>query len=375
MSATVGRGEAKTTAIEPMALPPLGERPLVSVLVSNFNYAAYLGQAIEGVIGQTYGNLELIVCDDGSTDRSREVLERYARLDARVRPIFQENAGQAAALNAAFQASSGEVISLLDADDVFLPEKLQRVVEAFMSHPGSGFAIHGMRRVDRGRGFLGDIPLLFRMPSGWRGASLPLTVPTMLPGLPPCSGLSLRRAVAERLFPLPTGLRAYADTLIQILAPLITPIVAIEAPLAEYRVHGGNVAGVARFTELHVRRWVSFQNEIWKAWRACLEWNLPGLSANLRLPAEVPVSANAYAHARFRSGTRARHLYRMFIGSPFFESMPRLYRWYWRCTILLPDRLFRSSFDLVYGQTRLKMLLGRTLSTFRRVRGVNTSRE
>ena len=211
----MGRGEAKRTAIEPMALPPLGRRPLVSVLVSNFNYAAYLEEAIEGVIGQTYGNLELIVCDDGSTDRSREVLERYARLDGRVRPIFQENAGQAAALNAAFQASSGEVISLLDADDVFLPEKLRRVVEAFMSHPGSGFAIHRMRRVDRGRGFLGDIPLVYRMPSGWRGASLPLTVPTMLPGLPPCSGLSLRRAVAERLFPLPKELRAsrrHSDT-------------------------------------------------------------------------------------------------------------------------------------------------------------------
>ena len=249
MSAGVGCGEAKTTAIEPMALPPLGERPLVSVLVSNFNYAAYLGEAIEGVLGQTYGNLELIVCDDGSTDGSREVIERYAGLDTRLRPIFQENAGQAAALNAAFQASSGEVISLLDADDVFLPEKLQRVVEAFVSHPGSGFAIHRMRRVDRGRGYWGEIPLVFGMPSGWRGASLPLTATTMPPGLPPCSGLSLRRAVAERLFPLPTGLRAYADTLIQILAPRITPIVAIEALLAEYRVHGGNVGGVASLTE------------------------------------------------------------------------------------------------------------------------------
>ena len=369
MSAGVGCGEAKTTAIEPMALPPLGERPLVSVLVSNFNYAAYLGEAIEGVLGQTYGNLELIVCDDGSTDGSREVIERYAGLDTRLRPIFQENAGQAAALNAAFQASSGEVISLLDADDVFLPEKLQRVVEAFVSHPGSGFAIHRMRRVDRGRGYWGEIPLVFGMPSGWRGASLPLTATTMPPGLPPCSGLSLRRAVAERLFPLPTGRRAAGEILIQILAPRITPIVAIEAPLAEYRVHGESAGGVARFTEFHLRRRVSLENEVWKAWRAYLESDLPGLSANLRLPAEVPVSANAYAYARFRSGGRARHLYRMFIASPFFENMPRLYRWYWRCTILLPHRLFGSSFDLVYGQSRLKMFLGRTLWILRRAQG------
>ena len=373
MSFSVAIGETKTTTREPMALPPLGEQPLVSVLVSSFNYAAFLNEAIEAVVGQTYGNLELIVCDDGSTDGSREILARHASLDRRVHPIFQENAGQPAALNAAFQASSGEVILLLDADDVFLPEKLRRVVEAFTSHPDCGLAIHKMRRVDRERRYLGDIPLVYRMPSGWRGSSLPLSAPKMLPGLPPTSGLSMRRAVAEKLFPLPAGMRVFGDTVIQFLAPLITAIVAIETPLAEYRVHGGNIGGVARRTDAHLRRWVAFEDTIWKTWRAFLEANLPGTCVELRLPAEVPVGTNSYAYARFCSGSRAMHLYRRLMASPFFKCLPRLYRWYWRSTILLPNRLFRSSFDLVYSQTKLKLLLGRTLSILQRARGVRTS--
>jgi glycosyltransferase involved in cell wall biosynthesis len=101
-------------------------KPSVSVVISNYNYAEFLPQAIESVQAQTHAPVEIIVVDDGSTDDSRVVLERYP-----VHVIHQKNQGQASALDAGVSAASGEIICLLDADDVWLPHKIERVVAAF----------------------------------------------------------------------------------------------------------------------------------------------------------------------------------------------------------------------------------------------------
>src|SRR5260370_15071516 len=94
-----------------------------------------------------------------------------------------------------------------------------------------------------------------------------LSAPHVAPGLPPCSGLSLRRSVADTIFPLPERLTAYADPLIQVLAPLITLVVAIETPLSEYRVHGANVAAVHEFTENRLSNLLLCERLIWPACR------------------------------------------------------------------------------------------------------------
>ena len=73
----------------PVALKSLPEKPSVSVLITCFNYGAYVGEAIESALAQTYENFEMIVCDDGSTDNSCEVIEPYARRDPRIRLIRQ----------------------------------------------------------------------------------------------------------------------------------------------------------------------------------------------------------------------------------------------------------------------------------------------
>jgi glycosyltransferase involved in cell wall biosynthesis len=112
------------TGLSPIELSPLPARPLVSILISNYNYARYIGESIQSALQQTYSNLELIVCDDGSTDESVGVIEDYARKDPRVRLIRKVNGGQASGLNAAFAASRGAILSLLDSDDLFLPRKV-----------------------------------------------------------------------------------------------------------------------------------------------------------------------------------------------------------------------------------------------------------
>src|SRR5687768_16888627 len=91
------------------------ESLLVSIIINNFNYADYLGAAIDSALRQEYAHLEVIVVDDGSSDRSQDVIASYA---SRITAIFKSNGGQASALNAGFAASWGDVILFLDSDDV-----------------------------------------------------------------------------------------------------------------------------------------------------------------------------------------------------------------------------------------------------------------
>src|SRR5438045_4325502 len=97
------------------------QKGLVSVVIPNYNYARYVGDAVDSVLGQTYADLEVIVVDDGSTDASRDVLLSYG--DS-VKTISQQNQGVSAARNNGVAASRGEFVAFLDADDLWLPEKV-----------------------------------------------------------------------------------------------------------------------------------------------------------------------------------------------------------------------------------------------------------
>src|ERR1700684_2928477 len=104
------------------------ERPLVSIIINNYNYARFLPSAIDGALAQTYSRVEVIVVDDGSTDESRAVIESYER---RIAPLFKDNGGQGSALTAGFAASRGEIVMFLDADDELMAEAVERVVKAW----------------------------------------------------------------------------------------------------------------------------------------------------------------------------------------------------------------------------------------------------
>ena len=105
--------------------------PLVSVIMSNYNGAAYLEDAVASVLAQSHRALELVIADDASTDDSVVILRRLARHDARVKPIeLSENAGPAAARNAALDAAQGDWIAIIDADDLIHPERITRLLAA-----------------------------------------------------------------------------------------------------------------------------------------------------------------------------------------------------------------------------------------------------
>jgi len=133
--------------LRPLKLTPLPVNPLISVLVTNYNYGQYIAEAIESVLNQTYQNFEVVVCDDGSTDNSLEIIRRFASLDARIRYVVKQNGGQASALNAAYANSRGQIVCLLDADDVFLPRKLEAILGVFNKQENPGLVIHRLRVV------------------------------------------------------------------------------------------------------------------------------------------------------------------------------------------------------------------------------------
>jgi glycosyltransferase involved in cell wall biosynthesis len=107
--------------------------PEVSVIITAYNLAAYLEEAIQSALNQTYQNMEIIVVDDGSTDNTRELVTHLA--SPKINYIFQENHGAGAARNTGIRASTGRYIAFLDADDIWLPRKLELQLKVMESSP------------------------------------------------------------------------------------------------------------------------------------------------------------------------------------------------------------------------------------------------
>ena len=119
--------------------------PKVSVIIPVYNCELYIAQAIESVLNQTYTDYEIIVINDGSTDNTHQVLQPYMK---KIRYFSQENKGLSATRNQGIKMAKGKLISLLDADDLFLYYKLQEQVAIFEAEPSIGLVQSGWRLVN-----------------------------------------------------------------------------------------------------------------------------------------------------------------------------------------------------------------------------------
>src|SRR5687767_15367714 len=108
-------------------------QPLVSVIMPAYNTEKFIGESIQSVVDQTYANWELLIVDDGSTDKTADIIRQHAALDSRVKYLFQQNGRQAKARNLSIEHSQGTLIAFLDADDLWLPEKLERQLQALVA--------------------------------------------------------------------------------------------------------------------------------------------------------------------------------------------------------------------------------------------------
>jgi glycosyltransferase involved in cell wall biosynthesis len=111
---------------------------LVSCIVPVYNGETYLGEAIESILKQSYRPIEIIIADDGSTDGTATVAERYGK---QIRYMRQANAGTAAARNLGLSAAAGEFVAFLDADDLWHPEKLARQMACFRARPELDYCV------------------------------------------------------------------------------------------------------------------------------------------------------------------------------------------------------------------------------------------
>jgi glycosyltransferase involved in cell wall biosynthesis len=351
--------EVVSHRLKPMQLAPLSDRPLVSILTSNYNYAEYLPQAAESVLAQTYSNFEWIICDDGSRDRSLDVLKILSNRDSRIRLIAKENGGQASGLNAAFAQSSGEIIFFLDSDDIYDRSKLEVMVHAYRSNSSGGFGLHRVQWVNNARARQGVWPPAAKMPAGWFGESL-LDTGGVLPYMPPTSALSLHRDVAEKIFPLPETpeLTGIADQVITRLSPLVTIVLRRSEVLAEYRVHSNNAYIRTRTDADSILREITTCHHLWSAQKDFLKTLGPRLVSRFQ-----PVENSSYLiylrylFSRLSGSTDQRLRHERFIAQ--LDSGRPIMNYFWKYSLYFPVPLFGAAVTFLSRPSLLKQILAR----------------
>lgn len=213
-----------------------GARPLVSILINNYNYASFLSAAIESALNQTYGNFEVVVVDDGSTDSSREVIAKYG---SSVILIAKDNGGQASAFNAGFAASSGEILCFLDADDRFLPDKVGTVVQIFQDNPQIGWCFDQVQQFDEktGHHYAQAKDCKFGL-WDYRAA---IVNNGKVPYIPTAtSGMSFRRSMLDSLLPMPEVIRITSDGYLKLAALGLSEGWMASEVLTLQRIHTDN---------------------------------------------------------------------------------------------------------------------------------------
>lgn len=213
--------------------------PPVDIVVTNHNYAPFLGEAIESACAQTHPDVKVVVVDDGSSDGSRELLRGF---EDRVEVVLKERGGQASALNAGLERCRGEVLLVLDADDRLRPQAAERVAAAFAADPGLSKVQFPMAIVDAEGVPTGDVKPggHLQAPTGDQRRA-ELAFPFDIPWLPG-GGTGFRTEAVRRILPIPAAdyPRSGADWYLVHLTALLGEAALLNDVCADYRVHGGN---------------------------------------------------------------------------------------------------------------------------------------
>jgi glycosyltransferase involved in cell wall biosynthesis len=206
--------------------------PTVSVVIPTYNRAPMLREAIQSVLDQTYSEHEIIVVDDGSTDNTREVVNKFS--DKRVRYVFQENRGRSNARNHGISLAQGRYIAFLDSDDVFVPAKLEKQVSCMEKNPGVLLSHTSYLRIDANEEYIKEVtsgtfsgkvyPNIMR----W----CPIATPTVM---------ILREALGESLR-FEESIHIGEDIILWAQLAKKSPFIGITEPLTKVRMHRNNAA-------------------------------------------------------------------------------------------------------------------------------------
>jgi glycosyltransferase involved in cell wall biosynthesis len=200
--------------------------PVVSIVVPSYNHARFLPQAVDSILGQSYPQVELIVLDDGSTDDTRAVLERYG---SRFRWESQANIGQAATINKGSRMARGELLGYVSADDYLRPDAVRRAVEVLARAPEVVLAYPDFEQVDEDSRRL-------RIITTPEYGYLSMLVRGICP---PGPGTLFRRSAFEACGGWDVSFRRIPDFECWLRMGLLGPFRRIPEVLACYRVHRG----------------------------------------------------------------------------------------------------------------------------------------
>ena len=218
--------------------PHVQSNPLVSVIITNYNYGHFLTDAIGSALCQHYQPVEVIVVDDGSTDHSHDVMRGFGE---RILPIFKQNGGQASAMNVGFRQSQGEIVIFLDADDTLLPDIVEHVVEAFRMNQTVTKVMYRMEVIDAKGKPTGEIKPNPHLPlrSGdlrRHILSFPFDMTWMA-----TSGNAFTAEALQKILPIPEqDYPIMADFYLSHLTPLIGSVTFLPEVGAYYRLHAAN---------------------------------------------------------------------------------------------------------------------------------------
>jgi Glycosyl transferase family 2 len=210
----------------------------VTIAISSYNYERFVAQTIESALGQTHPNVEVIVVDDGSTDGSWDVIQRFVERDGdRITAIRSPNRGQGSAYNIGFERSSGEWVLFLDSDDMLHPDTVARCLAA--ARGDTSIVEFRLRLIGADSQPLGsetpytmhsgDVTPIIRRFGTYAG--------------PPSCGNFYRRSAIAPYFPVPAERwRGSVDTVPFIVAAFHGQIVSLPEALASYRLHRASSA-------------------------------------------------------------------------------------------------------------------------------------
>lgn len=210
--------------------------PHVSVVIPTFDYGHYLADAVRSALGQTWTAREVIVVDDGSTDHTPEVLRQFS---GDIIVIRKQNAGLSAARNTGIAAATGAFIAILDADDVWVPHKLERQLAVFRDHPETGVVSCAATQVDADLGHIRMLPC----PANRDVAQLrrDLALRNVVSG---GSAALVRRECFDTVGLFDESLRSSEDWDMWLRIVRRFPIRFVEEPLVAIRVTGDNMSGL-----------------------------------------------------------------------------------------------------------------------------------
>jgi hypothetical protein len=209
-----------------------------SIVIVNFNYAAFLGQAIDSALAQTFPDCQVVVVDDKSTDGSRELITSYGD---RITAVYRENnGGMSAAVNSGYSRSTGDIVLFLDADDFLYPHAVEHIVRVWSPDVAQVQARLHLVNVE------GEIEDIFPAPEVRfdQGRVAKMLAERGRYSTTVTSGLAFSRAVLEAVMPIPEiEFDRSADGYLATVAPLYGKVAAIEQPIGAYRRHDTNHSG------------------------------------------------------------------------------------------------------------------------------------